>query len=266
MIHTRDMRVPGQKPGLGMGVDWGCSLARGLGALWLMNEGAGLIAGDLGGRGVIAAPSDDRMWSAGGLKFSGSNYASFADDPRVFKGDEFSVFASVIPTAFGANHDQCMVFSKGQSPYSIYFSLSSGKVSVYTEGNGSWLDGSASVPLNVRSVVGATKDAAGRKTWLNGSVDVSDSVTNAMSWGSTGGRIGHRQDNGSPTAQFAGVIEWVGYWNRGLTAVEAALLAADPYALILSALVRRSYNMTSAALRFRRTVFNRAGSRGFMTD
>lgn len=266
MIHTRDMRMPGQKAGLGLAVDWGCSLARGLGALWLFNEGAGLAANDLGGSGVIAAPSDDRMWSAGGLKFSGSNCASFADDPRAFKGDEVSIFASIIPTGFGATHDDSAVFTKGVGPYTIYFTVGGGKANVYSEGNASWLDGSASIPANVRSVVGFSKDAAGRKVWLNGKVDASDSVTNSLSWGSTGGRIGHRQDNFHPSDQFVGVIEWVAFWNRGLTAAEAALLAMDPYALVLQSLVRRSYNLPGGALRFRRTVFDRVGARGFMRD
>src|SRR5689334_21204708 len=102
-IHTHDLRSPGQKPGMGLGIDFGSSLARGLAALWLLNEGAGTVAGDMLGR-VPAAPSADGMWSPGGLKFSGSSYAGFSHDPRVFRGNEVSVFASIIPTDLRANH------------------------------------------------------------------------------------------------------------------------------------------------------------------
>ncbi len=74
------MRLPQEnKPSPCLGIDWSHPRSCGLGAAWLLNEGAGTLANDLVGR-VAAVTSQGGMWGAGGMKFSGSNYAGFSHD------------------------------------------------------------------------------------------------------------------------------------------------------------------------------------------
>ena len=214
---------------------------------------------------VHASPSSDRMWFGGaGLRFDGSSYAAFANDPRVFAGDEVSVFASIVPTAFGPTHDDSAIFTKGAAPHTLYFTVGAGRLAIYSEGNASWLDGSGSVPLNARSVVGFTKGSEGRRLWLNGRLDASDGVNSGLFWGPAGGRIGFRQDGFG--AGYQGLIEWVAFWNRSLLPGEVGQVARLAGTLALPLLPMRLTRTVavpvSGPVVFRRTWFDRAGSRG----
>jgi hypothetical protein len=68
--------------------------------------------------------------------------------------------------------------------------------------------------------------------------------------------IGARYDGAARL--FGGSLAWLAVWSRGLSAAENAALAANPWQMFAPP----GYRLFGGTRRFRRTLYDRAGSRG----
>ncbi len=227
------LRNVASKPAPGVVLDHR-SIATGMIACYLFNEGAGQFAQNAVQEYAGATLAGGAKWGHGGISFTGTGQKVTGLTPVLGSGD-FTADAicnlDVLPGASAA----ATVMHTDTDSGTDGFELVVGGVSLAFQG---WLPsayviGTTVVKPGVRYHVCLTRLRGVVTLYVNGNAEASASLSGVASAGNPL-TIGYF----SPTLEtfrWQGAIEIARLWNRGLTAAEVFRLAQEPYAMFLPA-------------------------------
>lgn len=214
------------KPPLGIQLNVGHPLARGLVGLWIMNEGGGSRVFDLSGNsntGVIT----DAVWVGDGLDFAGgasTDVITLNKGVALHTTDVFSLVAIVTPSAIGT----LLGILEGASGSVAWVIDTDGRHMMAKDGvawitpvGGSALQAGETYMLAATYDIGQTTEAF---YYVNGALDSYSAVSADFSDSTS--RIGDY--NG---ANFDGLISHIAMYDRVLSASEILQLYLKPYAM-----------------------------------
>jgi hypothetical protein len=217
-----------QKPVLGSQLMAGHSLARGLVGCWLFNEAGGRTVGDLATTARSALGSTLALGPAG-VRLVGFTFADSITTSKTFNDTAFSYVVRCRPTSNNFSSNRYLLF-EGTAGGRNIGTNASGKAWVFNVLTGNYTISANELVTIVHSHIGGTSSV-----YVNGKIDVSGAVTPA-----TGGTFVMGAYGGGGFT-WDGDIEQVSVYNRALTASEVAWLYADPYAMVVPPVARRSY-------------------------
>jgi len=227
--------APNQKPCLGLQVNWGHPLARGLVGCWLINEGSGNKVFDSSGNGnngIAAGTTSEISWQSG-------PDGSVVD----FVGNAIAYFD--VGITFGATQPFTIIICAERDGTDIegivcgnpdgtndYIWLGYSTTGVYWEGaNDGWDTGNIGLVPVAWNVYAFTSDGKGanstRRVYLNG-ILVATSAANKI-----GSFILKGIGNGYSNAIYAfdGRVKYASAYNRILSASEIALRYREPFCM-----------------------------------
>jgi hypothetical protein len=254
---------PGWKPKIGTKINRKHPLARGLIGCWLFNESNGSIAIDASGNGYHGTLNNSPLWKPGNqgaaLQFNGVNSAlgTNVQTTCTAQPTDFTVLAWFLTS--GGSGDARIVDKDYVSGFEIGRAVGTG-VSCYLRGT---LLSSISLPEGIwhqvvltRAGTTATLYGDGGKVSSTATVSGSALSTRALEIGSCPSAEGY--------VTHSGLIGHVQFWGRALSLGEIQKLYASPFAFMQQPrLLAYLYAKASAvAALFRRTLFDRVGSRG----
>jgi VCBS repeat-containing protein len=202
--------------------------------LYPFSEGSGTVVHDTSGVGTpldltISTPGA-ATWSAGALRFTATNLAQSAGNATkiitaVQASNALTVEAWIVPTNITQNGPAAIVaisldknkrdVTLGQTTSRYEHQL---RTSTTNQGGNSLATGTGVVATNLQHVV-FTRDSAGNaKTWVNGTLITSGTLSgNLSSWASYKIGIGNELSGGRP---WLGTFHLVAVYSRALTAAE----------------------------------------------
>jgi hypothetical protein len=253
------------KPNPGALVDPTHPLAQGLVGFYALAEGAGTPVDVVTG---VRGTSNSAAWSSGPggacLSYNGtSQYTDVAPDAALSVVGPITVASYCAPTAGTTN--QHIIDCRGTAG-GYYLVANSGGTNEFglfvpntvSASSANAIDGG----WHVLSAVMSSTNAGGIQFYRDGQA-WGTATFNAMPAAPTGTvtrKIATNTTAGG--AWFKGPIGWIGVWARALSAADNQALAANPWAMFLRPVVRLPRAASGAASRVRRTLFDRAGSRG----
>ena len=211
------------KPNLGIPINWGNPLAKGLVAYWLMNEGTGNTVQDLSGNGNIGTCGAAVTWAAG---ISGPSLY-FPSQVNVTLPATITTAKTIIARVKVTADDNCAVCGVEDqayyTPIILYDSLSR-----FYIGNGSggsqqyWVYTAGSVEK--WCTVAAVCDGTNAYAYIDGqSLGAGKVLTRLAEFNVLGN--GHTYD-------FNGTIDYILAYDRALSASEIAKLYNNPFGII----------------------------------
>ena len=271
-----------QKPGRGRAVvDWSHALARGLVGLWPFNEGGGPPANVAA---LNTATTNTMAWAAGpGRGWVISNSATSklvqvtvpSGSPLDVIGTGITWGAWIYPLSAIGNF-QCILGKSDATgaanrQYQLMLSPSNtSQLAITLGGNGSTnvynnptLAISTPWVANAWNAIFVTYNGASVVAYLNGASVGSASATGSLT--SVGGTVFMGYDPNQANYGISGSLDMPAVWNRALSAAEMARFVANPYRLFRPAVDigwLTSGSVAPPSTAYRRTLYDRAGSRG----
>lgn len=126
------------------------------------------------------------------------------------------------PTALGADHDSATWWSSGKdtSFYGWYASVGAGHANIYTDGAGSWLDGTDPITVNQWNMAAFALDTSYRAVSANGRPKQTDSLSSVPRPEVDTIYYGRRVDGLGGAPSFIGYLAELRRYNRVLTDAE----------------------------------------------
>lgn len=175
--------------------------------------------------------------SGSGLKFTSTDSSTYVMSTKVLAPPAVSVFARYRPDSLVNAYTAVMSTDIGGTPYGPELMFkSNGKLASYicdSSGSQVSLDGTGSGVLTAGqwATTGFSYNSVQFTAFFNGTVDAMTSTTNPATSTLNDLKIGN---TGFAGRNFNGVIEWVGVWDRIVSADEAKRLFTDPFSLLTS--------------------------------
>lgn len=243
------------KPSLGVQLDRGHPLARGLLGYWAMNEGAGRQVNDLArnNHGTSGSTVSQTVWKGGpsGIAYdianAGANRILIPDASRLDVPTEFSVVALLMmrTAPLTGNNFIAQLFGDGSSidtntmlfRFGDSTSGNARRLALYVHNAGyHGVVAGIDMPLNKWQLVGATHDSVTTRLYMGGVPITSGANAFAAANVALDFVIGATTNNVRP---LDGPIAWLGYWGRKLTDKDFTDLNADPYQIFQAPVWRR---------------------------
>ena len=224
------MRNWPQKPPLGVPINWGDPLARGLVGCWLMNEGGGNRVNDLSGNGNVGTFSGDVSWSpakfGNGVYFAGdTDYISIGDKATLENLTQVTLLAWCNPT--NVTGQKCLIDKASKYHLELYNT----QARIRTWANSAdviVVSDNLVIAIGVWSCVVGTYDGANNKIYVNGIFYNSGAQTGTITGSTAPVAIGAYSTTPS-VLEFPGIMDHVMMWNRALTATEVQQLYMTPF-------------------------------------
>jgi hypothetical protein len=232
------------KPSLGTQIDWGHSLARGLVGCWLFNEGGGLRAFDLTGRGNTGTLLNGATWKAGksgsSLYLNGNETIVDTNNKVVASLPAITISIWIKPEAAGghlvSNHYGCVNWESVLLSVSVWsvnssnsqstiksITFSSPPIGEWSHLVAIWTGSGGSLYVYRNGNLIASGDGSIPSLWNpSANLTFGGSKTTFDCWGSGTGNVG---------AEFKGFIDEILIYNRALTATEIKWLYQEPFAM-----------------------------------
>jgi len=232
--------APNQKPCLGLQVNWGHPLARGLVGLWLFNEGSGGQVFDLSGNNKKGIFGGHTAWISDkdglALIFDGDGDYVDVGDLGIDTTKPFTVIVKVKRQNADGTYAGVVSTAKStdETGYALVFKdVGTSTVPSFFSGNSvawNYVDADSSCVQGEYITMAGVYDGSTKHLYING-VKQAATATVGITSSNSALKFGLYYSNLQTSLELNGNISYVCHYNRALLASEVALRYREPFCM-----------------------------------